>query len=475
MWIFSVVEDEAGGYPACCSPCASHLHRRDGKCPASCGIERKRSVEKQTMPKSTLTKFWHPFANMADVSRNEVIIERGDGVWVWDTNGNRYLDATAGLWYCFVGHGRAELAEVAARQMKRLASYSAFGDLANDPALTLAELISSISPMKDAVVFFTSGGSESIETAAKLVRRYWSAVGKPERCVLVTRGGAYHGMAGYGISLAGIPANAAGYGELVPGIVCIPPDDPAELDRVIDQYYGQVAGFFGEPVRGAGGVYPPVGDYWKKVQEICRKKDVLLVADEVVTGFGRVGSWFASSRYDVVPDIITGAKGVTSGYLPLGVVVCGPRVQEPFWRGNAGMFRHGYTYSGHATSCAVGVANLEIIAKEQLLANVTQLEPVLAAEMKRLLQHSMVKEVRTAGLTAAFELTSDARAANPAVADDVLMEARKNGIITRNLLGHSLQISPPLVITKEELKFMVDGFLVALNHVEAEMTAGKRA
>lgn len=283
---------------------------------------------------------------MAVVSQSETVIERGDGVWVWDTNGTRYLDATAGLWYCFVGHGRKELAEVAARQMKRLAAYSMFGDFANDPALTLAELISSISPMQDAVVFFTSGGSESIETAAKLVRRYWTAVGKPERQLQVTRGGAYHGVAGYGTSLAGIPANASGYGDLLPGVVCIPPDDPQALQGVIDQYPGQVAAFFGEPVRGAGGVYPPVADYWQQIQKICRKNDVLLVADEVITGFGRLGAWFASSRFGIVPDIITGAKGVTSGYLPLGVVICGPRVQEPFWRGKGNMFRHGYNIPG---------------------------------------------------------------------------------------------------------------------------------
>ena len=421
------------------------------------------------------TKFWHPFANMADVSHNETTIERGDGVWVWDTHGNRYLDATASLWYCFVGHGRAELADVAAKQMKRLAAYSTFGDFANDPALALAEIISSISPMQDAVVFFTSGGSESVETAAKLVRRYWTAIGKPERQLLVTRSGSYHGVAGYGTSLAGIAANSTGYGELVPGVICIPPDDPGALEGVIAQHPGQVAGFFGEPVRGAGGVYPPVAGYWERIQDICRKNDVLLVADEVVTGFGRLGHWFGSSRFGFLPDIITGAKGVTSGYLPLGVVICGPRVQEPFWRGKAGMFRHGYTYSGHATACAVGVANLEIIDKEKLLGRVLELEPVLAMEMRRLLQHSLVKEVRCAGLTAAFELSAEAIASNPRLADDVLLEARKNGVISRNLLGHALQISPPLVITKEELHFMVDGFLAALEQVESKMTAASIA
>ena len=425
-------------------------------------------------PAQGLTRLWHPFANMADVSRAETIIERGEGAWVWDTQGNRYLDATAGLWYCFVGHGRAELADAAARQMKKLEAYSIFGDFANEPARALAELVSSLSPMRDAVVFFTSGGSESIETAAKLARRYWTAVGKPERRLLVTRGGSYHGMAGYGTSLAGIAPNASGYGELVPGVICIPPDDPGALEQVIEQHPGQVAAFFGEPVRGAGGVYPPTPGYWKDIQRICRQTEVLLVADEVITGFGRLGSWFGSSRFDFVPDLITTAKGITSGYLPLGAVICGPRVSEPFWRGQAGMFRHGYTYSGHPAACAVGLANLEIIEKEKLLARVTELEPVLALEMQRLLQHSLVAEVRSIGLTAALELSAEALASNPEAANALAAESRRSGVISRVLLGRALQISPPAIITREELHFMVDVLLEALGHAEHEVSAVKQ-
>jgi putrescine---pyruvate transaminase len=427
-------------------------------------------VEKQTARKAgqATTRLWHPFANMADVRQSETTIDRGEGVWVWDTDGNRYLDATAGLWYCSVGHGRADIAEVAARQMKRLAAYSTFGDFCNDPARTLAEMVSAISPIKESVVFFTSGGSESIETAAKLVRRYWTAVGKPERHILMTRGNSYHGMAGFGTSLAGITANATGYGELVPGVICVPPDDADALERVCSDHPGEVAGFFGEPVRGAGGVYPPVADYWKQVQRICRDNDVLLVADEVVTGFGRLGTWFGSDRFEFVPDIITGAKGVTSGYLPLGVVICGRRVREPFWEGKAGMFRHGYTYSGHATACAVGVANLEVIEREKLLNRVRETERVLAAEMKRISEHPLVKEVRCVGLLAAFELSAEALAENPNAANDLVTEARRNGVISRALLGHSLQISPAFIITKDELRFMTDGFLAALNHLKHE-------
>lgn len=414
--------------------------------------------------KKKRSRFWHPFANMAAMAEQEFVIDRGEGAWLWDTQQNRYIDATAALWYCFVGHGRAELADLAAVQMKKLASYSTFGDLSNGPAVELAERIAEISPIEDSVVFFTSGGSESIDTAAKLVRRYWAAVGQPERHILVTREGSYHGVAGYGTSLAGIEANASGYGQLLPGVVCIPPNEAQALAALVDRYPGQVAAFFGEPVRGAGGVYPPTPGYWTEIQKICRENGVLLVADEVVTGFGRLGSWFASSRFAIVPDIITGAKGLTSGYFPLGAVICGPRVQEPFWKGSGMLFRHGYTYSGHATGCAVALANLEIIEREQLLGRVRELEPYLASEVHQLLDHPLVDDVRSIGLTAAFQVSANALAAFPGLADRIVVESRRQGIITRSMVGNSIQISPPLVITKEQIHLMIEGFVAALNN-----------
>jgi adenosylmethionine-8-amino-7-oxononanoate aminotransferase len=421
------------------------------------------------------TRYWHPFSNMAEVAGHELTIDRGEGVWVWDTDGRRYLDATASLWYCAVGYGRRELAEAAAKQMQRLAAYSTFGDFATESTLRLAERISSISPIPDSVVFFTSGGSESIETAAKLVRRYWTAVGHPERQLLVTREGSYHGMAGFGTSLAGIAPNAAGYGELLPGVIRIPPDDPHAFLNVLEEHPNQVAAFFGEPVRGAGGVYPPAENYWAEIQKHCRRHNVLLVADEVITGFGRMGGWFGSTRFSIEPDILTGAKGVTSGYFPLGVVLVGARVQEPFWRGNAGVLRHGYTYSGHAAACAVGLANLDIIEKEKLADRVRANEPILAAELKRLLGHPLVEQVRCVGLLGAIELSAKARASNPKLADLAVAEARRSGVLTRALLGHSLQISPPLVITKEEIRQMVDSFAAALHRVEQNLATAARA
>ena len=262
---------------------------------------------------SPMNRLWHPFSDMTVVAGHELVLERGEGVWVWDTKGRRYLDATAGLWFCNVGHGRAELAEAGAFQMRRLAAYSTFGDLANEPALALAELLAAHAPIRDGVVFFTSGGSEAIETAAKIVRRYWAVVGQPSRQVVVVREGAYHGMAGFGTSFAGIEANAAGYGDLLPGVVKVPRDDTAALARAFEEHRGRVAAFLGEPVQGAGGIYPPPEGYWAAAQDLCRAHDVLLIADEVVTGFGRLGRWFGSERYGLEADLVVGAKGITSG------------------------------------------------------------------------------------------------------------------------------------------------------------------
>ncbi len=297
------------------------------------------------------------------VVHQELVLARGEGTWIWDDQGRRYLDGTAGLWYCNVGYGRRELAEAAAVQLQQLAAYSAYGDLATRPVLDLAERVSLLSPAPDGVVFFTSGGSDAIDSAAKLVRRYWDAVGEPQRQLIVVREGEYHGVNGFGTSLAGIGANSAGYGDLVPGVVRLPRDDALAFERLAAERGGEIAGFFGEPVLGAGGVYPPVAGYWDKVQQVCKACEALLVVDEVITGFGRLGRWFGSERYHIEPDLLVCAKGITSGYIPLGAVVCAARVAEPFWRGDAGMFRHGYTYSGHATSCAVALANIDILER----------------------------------------------------------------------------------------------------------------
>ncbi len=280
-----------------------------------------------------MTRLWHPFADMAVVKDAEVVIDRGEGAVVWDEQGREYIDARGGLWYCAVGHGRAEIAHAAAEQMRRLAAYDTFERLANRPALDLAERVSEIAPFTGGAVFFTSGGSEAIDTAAKLALRYWHALGKPEKRVIVHRRHAYHGMNAYGTSLAGLPSNREGFGALIADVAVVSDEDPADLAALLAERGDQVAAFIGEPVIGAGGILHPEPGYWEAVQDLCRRHDVLLIADEVITGFGRLGTWFGSERLSIAPDLITTAKAITSGYLPLGAVIANERVQEPFWSG----------------------------------------------------------------------------------------------------------------------------------------------
>jgi adenosylmethionine-8-amino-7-oxononanoate aminotransferase len=238
---------------------------------------------------------------------------------------------------------------------------------------------------------------------------------------------------------------------LVSGVVRVARDDAAALADTLDKHSGQVAAFFAEPIIGAGGVYPPADHYWADVQEICRKHDVLLVIDEVVTGFGRLGNWFASQRYDIQADLILGAKGITSGYFPVGVVLCGQRIQEPFWRGGAGLLRHGYTYSGHATGAAVALANLDLIDAENLLARVRELEGVLESTLRTLTSHRLVGEVRTVGLTGAVELDATVLRDDPGTIDRVIAAAQERGVLTRSLVGRALHISPPFITSASEL------------------------
>src|SRR5262245_3610935 len=303
---------------------------------------------------------------MAAVDGAEFVIARGEGALVWDVDGREYLDATAGLWFANVGHGRAEIAAAAAEQMTLLAAHHTFGDVANEPARELADRVAALAPLDDAAVFFGSGGSDAVDTAGKIARRYWSLLGQPERQVILSRQFGYHGMHAYGTSLGGIAANQEGLGTLVEGVLVVPNDDPDELEAALDRLGSRAAAFIGEPVIGAGGVIPPPDGYWPAVERILRERGVLFIADEVICGFGRLGRWFGVERYGVTPDLITCAKGLTSGYMPLGAVIASGQVRAPFWEHGAPPFRHGYTYSGHAAACAVGLANLDILEREGL-------------------------------------------------------------------------------------------------------------
>ena len=398
-----------------------------------------------------MTDLWHPFADMAAVEAGgELVLTRGEGVHVWDEGGQRYLDATAGLWFANVGHGRAAIADAVREQAVRLAAYSTFGDLANRPALDLASLVASLAPVAGSKVFFTSGGSDSVDTAVKLVRRYWAALGRPERRVIVVRDRAYHGMHLAGTSLSGIDDNRAGYGALDADIVRVAWDDAADLARAIDALGAdRVAAFFCEPVIGAGGVYAAGPGYLTASREVCADRGVLFVADEVITGFGRLGAWFASSRYGLEPDLLLCAKGITSGYVPMGAVVVAPSVCAPFWSpepGSGVLWRHGYTYSGHAVAAAAGLANLAIMTAEELPARALGLEADLDAALEPLRALPAVAEVRAGtGVLAAVQLV------DPAGVAPAILALRAEGVLTRGIVGGSLQISPPLTITSDDL------------------------
>jgi putrescine aminotransferase len=417
-----------------------------------------------------MSRFWHGFADMHSVADAEVVIRSAEGVWLEDTAGNRYLDATAALWYCNVGYGRREIAEAVAEQLVRLPAYSSFGAYTSEPTLALAERLVALAPIPNAVVFLGSGGSDAVETAAKLARRYWDVVGHPEKRIVVSREFGYHGMHGWGTSLVGIGPMKTGYGgNFIDEVVNVGSMDVETLGALFASRSGEIAAFIGEPVIGAGGVYPPEDHYWPEVSRLCRAHDVLLIADEVITGFGRTGQLWGTTRYGIEPDMITFAKGVSSGYVPLGGVLVGERVRAPFWDDDVpgAVFRHGYTYSGHAGAAAAAMANLDIIERDGLVARVARLEPVLDVAVRRLAAAPGVGEIRTVGLTAAVAFRSDLLAADPGLPERAVGAALRHGVATRVLRGHALQISPPFVITEAEIDTMVDGLGAALEDVAA--------
>lgn len=406
--------------------------------------------------------FWNPMTNVGAFRERGITIVRGEGSTVWDDAGSALLDVSAALWYANVGHGRAELADAAAEQMRTLETYKTYDGFTSPKTEELAARVTSLLPFDGAKIFFTSGGGESIDTAAKLARAYWTAVGKPDKHVIFSRQFAYHGSNAYGTSLGGMQSLVEGYGRLVPEVDQIPWDDADALAEAIDRVGpDRACAFFAEPVIGAGGVMIPPEGYLERVQEICREREVLLVLDEVITGFGRTGWWFATERFGLSPDLITVAKGITSGYLPLGGVIASPRVAEPFWaEGTANVFRHGFTYSGHATACAVGLANLDVIEREGLLQRVRELEPVLSEALAPLAEHPAVAEVRGGvGLLGAVELEDPSKLAA------VIDACYERGVLVRGIRGVALQVSPPFVITEDELATTARVFGEALDAV----------
>jgi adenosylmethionine-8-amino-7-oxononanoate aminotransferase len=412
------------------------------------------------------TTLWHPFADMAAVRRGEFVIVRGEGVWLFDESGRRYLDGSASLWYCNVGHGRTEIADAVAEQMRQLEAWSIFGNYATPPALDLADAIAERSSVEGAKVFLTTGGGDAIDTAAKFARLYWQVLGQHDRLHVISRTNGYHGTMAFGTSIGGMEGVRAGYGPLVPSTSQVEWDSPEALAEEIERVGAErVAAFFMEPVIGAGGVFPPPPGYVERVAEICRDAGVLLVCDSVICGFGRLGTWMGFERFGIEPDLVTFAKGVTSGYMPLGGVVVSGRVADPFWSEPGRItVRHGQTYAGHASVCAAALANISIMEREGLVTRGSELESELHDTLSSLADHPLVGEVRGGtGMMTGIALDPAALAADPALTLKASAAVREHGGVILRALGQALAVSPPLTIGSDEIRLIHDGVRAGLD------------
>lgn len=410
-------------------------------------------------------RLWHPFADMSLVSGHEIVFDRAEGVWIWDVEDRRYLDATSSLWYANVGHGRQRMADAISAQIRKLDAYSIFGDHTNEPALRLAERLSDLAPIPDARVFLTTGGGDGIETAAKLARFYFNATGEPQRTHVIGRAEGFHGVFGFGTALGGIELNRMGFGPLMGAASVVAYDSVDALEQEIERVGPErVAAFFCEPVMGAGGVLLPPDGYIQAVSEVCRRHAVLFVCDSVICGFGRLGTWYGIERFGVVPDMIVFAKGVSSGYLPVGGVVVSGEIADPLWSESTGRaFRQGTTYAGHPACCVAALTNIDILQEEQLLQRSLELEPLLASVLRRATGHPAVSEVRCGlGLLGAVELDRSLLELDPRAVAKLAMSMRERGVMVR-ALGSSVAVSPPLVCEPGHLEMIGEALVGALD------------
>jgi putrescine aminotransferase len=425
--------------------------------------------------------FLHPFTDFeALAQKGSRIIARASNIYLWDSEGEKILDAMSGLWCVNVGYGERALIEAATRQLETLPFYNAFFQTATMPAIELAELMAEVAPPQFGHVFYSGSGSEGNDTVVRMVRRYWELQGQPDRQVIISRWNAYHGSTMAGASLGGMRFMHAQGGLPIPGIVHIEQphywahrDGPARgltrdefgvaaarwlEEKILEIGPDKVAAFIGEPVQGAGGVIVPPATYWPEIQRICDKYDVLLVSDEVITGFGRTGRWFGCETMGARPDLMTFAKGVTSGYIPLGGVLVGSRVADALIR-KGGEFQHGYTYSGHPVACAVALANIRLIREQRLVERVhDDVGPYLASRFAELGEHPLVGEAQTCGLMGALQLVRDKATGEAFPAErEVGMVCRGhcfgNGLIMR-AVGDRMIVAPPLVITRTQVDDM---------------------
>jgi adenosylmethionine-8-amino-7-oxononanoate aminotransferase len=387
--------------------------------------------------------FLHPFAR--PTADRFLTIVRGDGATVWDADGKAYVDAMASLWYCNVGHGRAEIADAVAAQLRELAAYHTFELFTNEPSERLAARLAELAPLPDARVFLVSSGSEAVDTAIKLARVAHALAGEPERTVVVSRRPSYHGVTYGGLSATGLPLNQEHFGPLLGDVVQTPKDDLDAVAAVFADHPGRVAAVLAEPVIGAGGVHPPVPGYLEGLRRLCDEHGAWLILDEVVCGFGRLGAWWGAERFGVRPDLVTFAKAVTSGYLPLGGVLVGAGVRARLEADPSFVLRHGHTYSGHPAAAAAALAALAITEREGLLDRAVKVGERLAGGLRSLLGAPHVTEVRGDGAVWALGLDEGL----PALAvRDALLE---RGVIARPIGAATLAFCPPLVITEEQM------------------------
>jgi len=425
---------------------------------------------------------WMHFTRMSSYKNHDVpIIVRGEGAYVYDSNGRRYLDGLAGLFVSMVGHGREEIAEAAARQSKELA-YFPLWSYAHPRAIELAERLANLAPGDLNRVFFTTGGSEAVESAWKLARQYFRAIGEPSRYKVISRDIAYHGATMGALSITGLPAIKTVFEPLVPGSVRVPntnfyraPEHGDDLEAfgrwaadeieraILREGPESVAAVYLEPVQNSGGCFPPPPGYFQRVREICDRHGVLLVSDETICAFGRLGYYFAADRYGYQPDIITAAKGMTSGYAPIGAMIVSDRIMEPFLKDTAA-FLHGITFGGHPVSCAVALANLDIFEKEDLLGHVLSTEDAFRATLNKLNDLPIVGEIRGDGYFYGIELVKDK--ATRETFDDVESERLLRGFLSGALFEAGLicraddrgdpviQLAPPLIVDQPEFDFI---------------------
>jgi putrescine aminotransferase len=449
----------------------------------------------QEWKRSDHQHYMHPFTDTRELGEKggARIITRADGVYIYDSEGHKILDGMAGLWCVSLGYGRQELVDAATKQMQELPYYNSFFQCTHPPAVELSTLLSELSPGNFNHVFFTGSGSEANDTQIRLIRRYWDLLGQPQKMTIIARKNAYHGSTLGGASLGGMSAMHEQMVLPVPGIEHIEQPyhfglggdmSPAEFGlqqaRLLEEKINEigadkVAAFIGEPVQGAGGVIIPPDTYWPEIQRICDEYGILLVADEVITAFGRLGEWFGSTYFGIRPDLISFAKGVSSGYLPLGGALVGDRVAEVVIA-KGGEFAHGYTYSGHPAACAVALETLRILQREKIVERVKHhTAPYFNRRWAELAEHPVIGEARSVGLVGALEIVQD-KSSRGRFHKDLGAGTRcrdicvNNGLVMR-AVGDTMIVSPPLIVEDSHIDEMVEKAWKCLDLTAASLEA----